>query len=98
MDMPSLLDTQGNYRKTERTQVISHHPKIREMLREHEDGMTVGWLSEFLSLHADSVRGALVNMPDAYIDRWTKSPKGKTYEAIWCVVVPPENCPKPTRK
>jgi hypothetical protein len=98
MDMPPLLDTQGDYRKTERTQVISHHLSIREMLRENEDGMTAGWLAEFLSLHVDSVRGALAKMPDAYIDRWTKSPKGKTYEAIWCVVVPPENCPKPTRK
>ena len=96
--MSSLLDTQGNYRQAKRTQVISHHPRIRKMLREHEDGMTVGWLSEFLNLHADSIRGALVNMPDAYIDRWTKAPSGKTYEAIWCVIVPPENCPKPTKK
>ena len=98
MDMRPLLDTQGDYRETERTQVISHHPKIRGMLREHADGLTAGWLAEFLSLHVASVRKALNGMPDAYIDRWTKAPKGKAYEAIWCVVVPPENCPKPTRK
>ena len=98
MDMPPLLDTQGYHWQTERKQVISHHPKIREMLREHEDGMTINWLAEFLELKPDYVRGALEGMPDAYIDRWTKAPKGKTYEAIWCVIVPPENCPRPTRK
>lgn len=98
MDMPSLLDTQGNYRKTERTQVISHHPKIRKTLREHADGATINRLAELLSLKYETVRRALVNMPDVYIDRWTKKPKSRRYEAIWCVVIPPENCPPPTRK
>jgi hypothetical protein len=68
------------------------------MLHKHEDGLTINWLADFLNLSADSVRGALENMPDAYIDRWTKLPAGKTYEAVWCVVVPPPNCPKPEKK
>lgn len=68
------------------------------MLHKHEDGLTINWLAEFLKLSTDSVRGALENMPDAYIDRWTKLPADKTYEAVWCVVVPPPNCPKPEKK
>lgn len=34
--------------------------------------------------------------PDAYIDRWIK--KDNYLTAVWCVVVPPENCPRPDRK
>ncbi len=33
------------------------------------------------------------SMPDAYIDRWIKN--GQRVSAVWCVVVPPENCPRP---
>jgi hypothetical protein len=33
-------------------------------------------------------------MPDAYIDRWEAVPR-KQYAAVWCVVVPPEDCPRP---
>jgi len=76
----------------------SNHPNIRAMLHKHEDGLTINWLAEFLNFSTDSVRVALENMPDAYIDRWTKLPTGKTYEAVWCVVVPPPNCPKPQKK
>jgi len=98
MDLPSLLDTQDYHRQTERRQMKSNHPEIRAMLRKHEDGLTINWLVDFLSLSPDTVRGALEHMPDAYIDRWTKLPAAKAYEAVWCVVVPPPNCPKPTRK
>jgi hypothetical protein len=41
---------------------------------------------------------AAMKMPDIYIDRWTevKDSKGRSfYTPVWCVVVPPENCPKP---
>jgi len=37
-------------------------------------------------------------MPDAYIDRWQKINAKNNYAAVWCVVVPPENCPKPNQK
>lgn len=36
------------------------------------------------------------SMPDAYIDRWLKT--GQRVTAVWCVVVPPDNCPRPERK
>jgi len=73
----------------------SQHPRIRELLRENHDGLTANEIASKLVLQSDSVRNALPNMPDAYIDRWFAARQGKREEAIWCVVVPPENCPKP---
>jgi hypothetical protein len=73
----------------------SQHPRIRALLREDLDGYTVGELANKLELKPDSVRNALLNMPDAYIDRWFAARQGKREEAVWCVVIPPENCPKP---
>jgi hypothetical protein len=35
----------------------------------------------------------LNKFPDAYIDRWIK--RGNITTAVWCVVVPPPNCPRP---
>lgn len=96
--MPPLLDTQGYHWQTKGEQMKSHHPKIRKTLREHADGATINRLAELLSLKYESVRKALANMPDVYIDRWTRKPKGKRYEAVWFAVIPPENCPPPTKK
>ena len=74
----------------------SRHPEIRALLREHPDGMDVEELAAILRVEmSNAVRTALKQMPDTYIDRWRKvgfSP----YTAVWCVVVPPENCPRPT--
>lgn len=74
----------------------SRHPEIRALLRENEDGMTVDQLALILKVEkSNAVRTALKQMPDAYIDRWDRPGLG-AYAAVWCVVVPPENCPKPT--
>ena len=74
----------------------SRHPEIRALLREHEDGMTVDELALILRVEKENaVRTALKQMPDTYIDRWRK-PRMGTYTAVWCVVVPPPNCPKPS--
>ena len=40
---------------------------------------------------------SIKTMPDAYIDRWQVGTRGRLY-AVWSVVVPPKDCPKPTRK
>lgn len=73
----------------------SRHPEIRALLREHEDGMTVDELALILQVDmSNAVRTALKQMPDAYIDRW-RAINGGPYAAVWCVVVPPPNCPKP---
>lgn len=71
-------------------------PIAREMLRKHEDGMSTPKLAEALGTSNESVRSMLKRMPDAYIDRWDISNSRTT--AVWCVVVPPPNCPKPERK
>lgn len=78
--------------------MTSNHPKIRNELRKHSDGATVNQLSGILGIKCEALRRALVNMPDVYIDRWTKKPKGKRYEAVWFAVIPPENCPPPKKK
>lgn len=76
---------------------VSRHPSIRALLRSCDDGMTLPAIAQALNAPEDPVRLALRNMPDAYIDRWvkTKSCRGQCI-AVWCVVVPPENCPRPS--
>lgn len=74
----------------------SNHAQIRELLRVHHDGLTVLELSNMTSKRTDATLASLKCMPDAYIDRW-KPARGKD-AGVWCVVVPPENCPKPERK
>lgn len=71
---------------------------IRKILREEEDGTTVAELADRLDARKVSIASALSRMPDTYIDRWTEAGQSQPYEAIWCIVTPPENCPKPTRK
>ena len=71
---------------------------IRAILRKEEDGCTVAELADRLAAQKSSIASAVTRMPDIYIDRWTEAGQGRPYEAIWCVVVPPENCPKPERR
>lgn len=73
----------------------SKHPNIRALLRKHEDGLTVAQISGLLDLKPNSVRQALEDMPDVYIDRYLEPVRGQ-YPAVWCAVVPPSNCPHPT--
>ena len=74
-------------------------PLIRELLREHPDGLTVRQITDILGArHHASIHASIATMPDAYIDRWTKMRDSRgRYSAIWCVVTPPENCPHPER-
>ena len=74
------------------------HFEIRKLLHQYHDGLTAMELSERLQLLHDSTYNALRNMPDTYIDRWTKAKQGQPSQAVWCVVVPPEDCPKPRPK
>jgi hypothetical protein len=70
---------------------------IRTLLRENPDGLDVGTMANRLDREPDNIRTRLHTMPDAYIDRWMRR-GGNPPLAIWCVVVPPENCPKPENK
>ena len=74
----------------------SNHHAIRMALQKYPDGLTVSEIVERTEKERRSIDKALVDMPDAYIDRWTTN--RKQWAAVWCVVVPPQNCPKPKEK
>lgn len=73
-----------------------HHPAIRALLREHPDGLTVNEICRRIPAISKqwTATKCLDAMPDAYIDRWIDPVRGQ-WQAVWCVVVPPENCPYP---
>lgn len=72
--------------------------RIRMLLQKYHDGLTLQDISSYLNMNYTNAGRSLEKMPDAYIDRWIpKVGKGPgQWSPIWCVVVPPEHCPKPT--
>ena len=73
-------------------------PAIRTLLRDSPDGLDVWTIASTLNREPHNVRRLLKTMPDAYIDRWVHSGGTGMPSAVWCVVVPPENCPRPRRR
>ena len=71
--------------------------EVRQLLRDNPDGVDVGTIANRVDREPSNIRKLLSTMPDAYIDRWVRQ-NGNPPMAIWCVVVPPENCPKPENK
>ena len=71
------------------------HPAIRRLLRANSDGLTVAEIASALDIVGEGLRLTLSRMPDAYIDRWIPAKQRRPCTAVWCVVVPPEDCPKP---
>lgn len=70
--------------------------QVRALLRENLDGLTVYELSDATGIDRTHLSRVLNKMPDAYIDRWIAFQEGQRWmRAVWCVVVPPENCPRP---
>jgi len=74
----------------------SNHHAVRMLLQKYPDGLTAAEIAERSEKSNTSSRRALIGMPDAYIDRWIAY--RKQWVAVWCVIVPPENCPKPSEK
>jgi len=77
---------------------LNSHQKIREILREEGEGCTVAELADRLHAIKSSILSALERMPDTYIDRWTEAGQSRPYQAVWCIVTPPKNCPRPNRR
>lgn len=72
--------------------------KIRALLREADEPMTVNELAARLDVLRTSVSRTLNhNMPDAYIKDWRESYRVRA-SALWTVVVPPPNAPEPPAK
>lgn len=70
--------------------------QARELLRAYPDGLTLKQINDVLQRTETNVRRLLRGMPDTYIDRWELRER-KAYAAVWCVVVPPEDCPRPQK-
>ncbi len=68
---------------------------VRAALRLAEDGMTLNEIAEKTGLPYRAVHRAVPKMPDVYIDRWRAPDGAYPYQAVWCAVEVPENCPKP---
>ena len=81
----------GNVKKSNQT-------LLRSVLRMYDDGLTVSQVANITSLDANGINRSLKCMPDTYIDRWEALHRGRPLSAVWCVVVPPEDCPKPNKK
>ena len=71
--------------------------ELRAILRGHPDGLTPTALADMTGRDRANVRTYLAKMPDTYIDRWEGPHRGQ-YNAVWCVVIPPDNCPHPTKE
>lgn len=74
------------------------HKIIRDVLKNNPDGLTAKQIHFITNIDKESIRVALKNMPDVYIDRWLAAKQGLREEGVWCVVEVPEDCPRPERK
>lgn len=102
MDVRGMLDKEVRKEKpaskpTGKGLRLAMTASVRVALRGVPDGMTLEEISALLNRPESNVRKVLKAMPDAYIDRWEVAPRGQ-YKAIWCVVTPPKDCPRPEGK
>ena len=80
----------------EKIMFISTHKQIRLVMTQHPDGLSTSMLADLIpKSNRDSLRQALQQMPDAYIDRWCKGGAREPLHAVWVVVQVPDDCPKP---
>lgn len=73
---------------------------LREILRQHPDGLTVPQLAKLTGRLEGNVYTLLQKKPEFWIDRWERSGGRGAPRAVW--MAPPADCPrldpKPTRK
>jgi predicted transcriptional regulator len=75
--------------------VKSNHNIIRDLLKQHPDGLKASEIAKITGIDKRVVNKALECVFGVYVDRWEKSTYRNTLAAIWVVVDVPENCPKP---
>lgn len=78
---------------------MSHTAAIRAMLHANPDGIKVREIHAAIPsiTRATTIMRTLHRMPDAYIDRWYLGHGSRgQFEAVWCAVETPKNCPHPT--
>jgi len=73
----------------------SRHPELREILLQHEEGLTASEIAKYANMQSDNVTQSIKSMADVYIDRWTKPKKGVKYVPVYIAIKIPENCPAP---
>jgi len=78
--------------------MYSYNKVVRAALREYPDGLTAAQINSITKAPQGTIRNVLKAMPDAYIDRWSNRGTQKYISAVWCVVIPPDDCPKPTTR
>lgn len=72
----------------------SHHARIRALLRDNPDGMTVAEMAHELEIGYQTLRLSVRSMPDTYIDRWVDNGM-RCWSAVYCAVPVPEDAPMP---
>jgi DNA-binding transcriptional regulator GbsR (MarR family) len=73
----------------------SRHPELREILLQHEEGLTASEIAKYANMQSDNVTQSIKSMVDVYIDRWTKPKKGVKYVPVYIAIKILENCPAP---
>lgn len=68
---------------------------VRSTLRIHSDGLTLNEIAHFAGVPYRYAHRAVAKMPDVYIDRWQPPRGASPYQAVWCSVPVPDNCPHP---
>jgi len=81
----------------------STHADIREALKKMPDGLTITAICYMTGLRNDTVRRALLCMPDVYVDRWERTSRryvgpNPQWRAVYIAVPIPPNQPKPTKE
>lgn len=73
--------------------------EVRILLRAAPDGLTVQEILALMpKLDQAYLSRILRSMPDSYIDRWVSVSGDRWHRAVWAVVIPPEDCPRPHKK
>jgi hypothetical protein len=74
--------------------MTNRQKQFRVLLRECPNGLTAQQISELTNCEIKATYRRLKDMADTYIIGWT----GGRPRALWAVVIPPEDCPRPEKQ